>query len=136
MRLSHQTKFHFDSTQDSKEISISVTCITQQCLYDVTYWEIQISREQNIIFSSNRKKIINYTSKATLRQKVVLQHREPLRMILIRWSSSGSSFVRKSFKRKALSSVCIIPRKFNVKRNNNKVDSTETERIVIAHLLP
>ena len=57
-------------------------------------------------------------------------------MILIRWSSSGSSFVRKSFKRKALSSVCIIPRKFNVKRNNNKVDSTETERIVIAHLLP
>ena len=29
-----------------------------------------------------------------------------------------------------------IPRKFYIRRNNNNVDSTETGRIVIAHLLP
>ena len=28
------------------------------------------------------------------------------------------------------------PRKFYIRRNNNKVDSIETGRIVIAHLLP
>ena len=61
------TEFHFDSTQDSKEISTSVTSILQQCLSDayddVTDFEIcgfhkstkiQISRERNI-FSSNKK---------------------------------------------------------------------------------
>ena len=58
------TKFHFDSAQDPKEISISVTSIMQQCYDDVTDFEIRafyknrtisISRERNMIFSSNKK---------------------------------------------------------------------------------
>ena len=33
------TKFHFDSTEDLKEISKSVTSIVQRCLDDVTDFE-------------------------------------------------------------------------------------------------
>ena len=60
-------KFHFNSTWDSKD-------------HDVTDFEIcefhrntkiYLSRERNITFSSN-KKLINYTSRATLWQKIVL----------------------------------------------------------------
>ena len=52
-----------------------------QCLDDVTDFEIcgshkntkiQISGELNIIISSNIKKIINCTSRATVLQKIVL----------------------------------------------------------------
>ena len=32
--------------------------------------------------------------------------------------------------------ILVEPRKFYIRRNNNKIDSTETGRIVIAHLLP
>ena len=59
--------FKFDRTYDSKEKSISVTCIVQQYLWwchklwnaDFTKRKILISLEVNIIFSSN-KKFINY----------------------------------------------------------------------------
>ena len=78
------TKFHFDSTWESKEISINVTSLCSNAYDYVTDFEIwisqkntkiQISREQNLIFSSNKKKFINYLSKATLWQKIVLQRR-------------------------------------------------------------
>ena len=55
----HLTKSRFDSTQDPKEISITVNSIMQQCLSQ--YFEfhksikIQISREQSIIFYLNKK---------------------------------------------------------------------------------
>ena len=59
------TKFYFDSAQDSREISVSVTSIiyvatpmmTSQILKSVDFKEtkIQISQERNIIFSSNKK---------------------------------------------------------------------------------
>ena len=35
-----------------------------------------------------------------------------------------------------LEDTLVSPRKFYIRRNNNKVDSKETGRIVIAHLLP
>ena len=35
-----------------------------------------------------------------------------------------------------LEDTLVSPRKFYIRRNNNKVDSKETGRLVIAHLLP
>ena len=35
-----------------------------------------------------------------------------------------------------LEDTLVSPRKFYIRRNNNKVNSKETGRIVIAHLLP
>ena len=35
-----------------------------------------------------------------------------------------------------LEDTLVSPRKFYIRRNNNKVDSKEAGRIVIAHLLP
>ena len=35
-----------------------------------------------------------------------------------------------------LEDTLVSPRKFYIRRNNNKVDSKETGRIVIAHLIP
>ena len=80
------TKFHFDRTQDSKEISISVTYIMQQYLRDDINSEIcrflkntktAISREGNIIFSSNKK---NYQLriKRCFMTKNSFQRRQPL----------------------------------------------------------
>ena len=52
------TKFCFDSTQNSKEISITVTSIMQQCLYQYQEFDksikIQTSRERSIMFSLNK----------------------------------------------------------------------------------
>ena len=39
-------------------------------------------------------------------------------------------------KASTLHSCLFKPRKYNIRRNNNKVDSIETGRIVIADLLP
>ena len=63
----YQTKFHFDSTQDSKEITISVTFIniatpmmTSQILKYVNFTnknaKIKISQERNMIFFFQIKK--------------------------------------------------------------------------------
>ena len=55
------TKFHFDRTYDSKEISISVTCIAYDDVKNLEICgsykntKISISRERNIIFPSNKK---------------------------------------------------------------------------------
>ena len=79
-------KSHFDSSQDSKEISMRVTLLCSNVYDDVTDFEIcafhrntktQISRERNIIFSSN-KKVINCISRVTLLQKIVLEQSSPL----------------------------------------------------------
>ena len=86
-QTAHQylTKFSFDSTQDSKEISISVTS-AKLCssAYDyVTDLEIcgfhknnnlDISRTKHFFFY---KKFISYTSGANLLQQIVLQQRLP-----------------------------------------------------------
>ena len=59
-RPAHQylTRFHFDSTQDSKEISISATSVMQHCLVSQVDFtkktKFQISREQKM-FTSNKK---------------------------------------------------------------------------------
>ena len=38
-----------------------------------------MTREQSIIFFFKYKKVINYTSRATLWQKIVLKRRQPLK---------------------------------------------------------
>ena len=80
------TKFHFDRTQDSKEISMCnfhqavMFMMTSQILKSVDFikTKIQKSQEQNIFFFQI-KKLIYYTSSATILQKIVLQQRYPLR---------------------------------------------------------
>ena len=71
------TKFHIDSTQDSKEISVSVTSImqsmpmmTSQSLKSMAFTKTQKSRYlENKTFFLQIKKIINSASRATLWQK-------------------------------------------------------------------
>ena len=55
------TKFHFDSTYDSKEISISVTSIINYAFDDVTDFEIDITRYLgNEKFFLQMKKLITH----------------------------------------------------------------------------
>ena len=71
------TKFHFDSTYDSKEINISVTSIIKQCLMKSQILKsVDFTKTQNLGISKTNetlvfqiKKIIHYTSRATLLQK-------------------------------------------------------------------
>ena len=51
-----------------------------------------------------------------------------------REKSTGSQLAKLNLREKI--SFFIFPRKFYIRRNNNKIDSIETGRIVIAHLLP
>ena len=80
----HRTQYYltkyFNSTSDSKEISINATPLCSNACSDATDSEIygfhkitkiQVSRERDIIFYAN-KKIINYTIRSTLWQKIVL----------------------------------------------------------------
>ena len=70
------TKFHFDS----KEISISVTYLaimpmmTSQILKSVDFTKMQKSRhlENETLFILQITKFINYSSRATLWQEIVL----------------------------------------------------------------
>ena len=73
--LQDLTKFHFDRTQDSKEISMSVACImqqyllmTSQVLKSAGFTKTQKSRylEKETLFFLQIKKFINYISNAAL----------------------------------------------------------------------
>ena len=66
------TKFHFDRTYDSKEISIRLTCIMQQRLWRHKIWNLLASQKHKSLNIENKtfffffKKFINYTSSAIL----------------------------------------------------------------------
>ena len=81
-------KFHFDSTQDSKNNRhkcnfhyVAMLMMTSQILKFVDSTKAQKSRylENKTFFLLQIKKFINYTSRATLLQKIVLQQRLPLK---------------------------------------------------------
>ena len=57
-------------------------------------------------------------------------------VILISLFVTGVKKFWKDRLKKPFTFVLVLSRKFYITRNNNKVDSTETGRIVIAHLLP
>ena len=73
-------KFHSDRTQDSKEISRSVTSIvamlmmTSQILKSVGFTKTQKSTylENETLFLFQMKKFIDCVSRATLRHRIVL----------------------------------------------------------------
>ena len=76
--IAHQywTKFRFDSTQNSKELSISMTSImsmmASQILKSVDFPKTQKSRyleNETLFFLQIKKKFNNYTSGATLQEK-------------------------------------------------------------------
>ena len=74
------TKFHFDSTQDLKEICIIhyayVVADIEICRFHKNT-KNQISREQTIIFSSNKKNHSLHIQ-GCFTSKIVLQRRQPL----------------------------------------------------------
>ena len=57
-------------------------------------------------------------------------------VILVSLFVTGVKKFWKERLKKPFTFVLVLSRKFYITRNNNKVDSTETGRIVIAHLLP
>ena len=57
-------------------------------------------------------------------------------VILISLFVTGVKKFWKDRLKKPFTFVLVLSRKFYITRNNNKVDYTETGRIVIAHLLP
>ena len=57
-------------------------------------------------------------------------------VILVSLFVTGVKKFWKDRLKKPFTFVLVLSRKFYITRNNNKVDSTETGRIVIAHLLP
>ena len=66
------TKFHFDSTQDSKEISVSMMhMMTSQSLKSIDFTKTEKSR----YLESKSFFFTTYISQATLWQKIVLQQR-------------------------------------------------------------
>ena len=82
-QTAHQylTKFHFDSAQDSNETRISVTFLIQQIFKSVDFTETQKSghlQNETFFLQKKKKKSINYTLRATLLQKIVLQCSQPL----------------------------------------------------------
>ena len=70
------TKFHFYSIQNSKEISIRVTSIMQQCLCGEVLKCVDLKKtqkykyfEKKALFFLQINKFLNYISRATLWQK-------------------------------------------------------------------
>ena len=76
-----QKMLHFDSTYNLKEISISVHYVAMpmmsQILKSVDFTKRQKSRylQNETLFFFSNKKFINYTSRDTLWQKIVLKQR-------------------------------------------------------------